>query len=84
MSNLETTDTAGRAPRAWLHRFVRPSHGGYPGHVVIQRRRICPKCGGDGLEEIQSGPYFRKCALCNGTGYRPNDKLSHEEGEKTP
>ena len=41
---------------------------------VIQRQRICLKCGGDGLEEIQNGPYFRKCTLCNGTGYRPNIK----------
>lgn len=30
--------------------------------------KICRKCGGDGLEEIQNGPYFRKCPDCAGTG----------------
>lgn len=30
--------------------------------------KVCRKCGGDGMEEIQSGPYFRKCSACLGTG----------------
>ena len=29
----------------------------------------CQKCGGDGLEEIQSGPYERKCSRCGGSGH---------------
>jgi hypothetical protein len=30
--------------------------------------RPCRKCGGDGIEEIQSGPYFRGCPACGGSG----------------
>jgi hypothetical protein len=30
--------------------------------------KTCRKCGGDGSEEIQSGPYFRQCSACLGTG----------------
>lgn len=29
---------------------------------------ICRVCWGDGIEEIQSGPYFRPCKACNQTG----------------
>ena len=31
-------------------------------------RRYCRTCYGSGQVEIQSGPYFRKCKECGGTG----------------
>jgi hypothetical protein len=37
-------------------------------HLEPKRPPVCQQCRGDGLEEIQSGPYFRKCPTCNGTG----------------
>ena len=30
--------------------------------------KTCPACGGDGITEIQSGPYFRECEKCKGVG----------------
>jgi len=40
---------------------------------------MCLKCGGDGLEEIQNGPYFRKCPHCAGTG-KANTQVRRREG----
>lgn len=63
---IDTTQTNDNSPE----NPTQPSTGKDSGHAPSKRQKICHKCGGDGLEEIQSGPYFRKCRLCNGTGYR--------------
>jgi hypothetical protein len=34
--------------------------------------RNCRECCGQGQVEIQSGPYMRECAECNGTGKQTN------------
>jgi hypothetical protein len=34
----------------------------------FQPQKICRKCGGDGQVEIQSGPYYRPCDQCAGSG----------------
>ena len=34
----------------------------------FQPQKICRKCGGDGQVEIQSGPYYRRCDQCDGSG----------------
>jgi len=37
---------------------------------TVDRARTCPKCGGHGKVDIQSGPYERTCESCGGTGKR--------------
>jgi hypothetical protein len=36
--------------------------------------RTCPKCGGHGKVDVQSGPYERTCESCGGTGKREAGK----------
>jgi len=49
-------------------------------------RSRCRTCFGDGLAEIQSGPYFRKCRDCGGTDVErsvpANTELSRPKGGK--
>lgn len=36
--------------------------------IGFQPQKTCRKCGGDGQVEIQSGPYYRTCDQCAGSG----------------
>lgn len=43
-------------------------------------KRRCRQCWGSGQVEIQSGPYYRTCVACGGSGQ--NAEVSQPEGEK--